>query len=675
MRTLCIYATHEYSFNLDFFIKHGIYEDPSIDYCIVLNDLQMKLVVPGVTVINRENKNLDFGAWGHVLFSDKFNYKNYDYFVLLNSTVRGPFLPTWQKDKNWLKLFTDRLDDEIKLVGTTIGWCHHPPHVQSMLLTLDKIGMELVINGGIFDFNKDYGHDEIIVQREVGISQLILNSGYNIACMLKALHGIDFRQNRDSTPHTFFWRSKYFGIDVHPFEVIFIKTTTLVGNCELSPTIHKITAWHDHPADINWKDFDWRLYVLSYEDLWLHGVRTESAAINHYQTHGYYESRLKHGTVTPGRFFTVELGTDLAKQLIGLVNAIIIGHYTNRTISIRNFYSKTIDINRLNVLIAGFGLMTQITLNGQFQRREKYEISSNDYMQLLYDLRSQKSHALDLRNTYSNIFETCPDTDIQEIYRKLLINLPFTRKIVQMSEIVQNSLELIDYGAVHLNHRDAIDSYLVAMKNTFNQNDQIFIKTCNLGEIQTLFPNIKASSNHEIIDYLIYRKCKAFIGSSDSDLSKILFYHCMNEKIPFIDCSGYLIDPLNDPYTILYAKVGHGKIGLNGQLGHSSYYQGVTTETVHIDETDLFTISAHAPSEVIIETKQEMNLRGYCSPTSVNTPVLTFICDDQTIGTTNNSGEKTASITLQPGKHALKVETSTIGWAHSVWLFKSPDLG
>jgi lipopolysaccharide biosynthesis protein len=64
----------------------------------------MKVDVPGVTVVNRQNNGHDFGAWSQILLEKGEDgiprYQKYDFFVLLNSTIRGPFFPVWQKDRN-----------------------------------------------------------------------------------------------------------------------------------------------------------------------------------------------------------------------------------------------------------------------------------------------------------------------------------------------------------------------------------------------------------------------------------------------------------------------------------------------------------------------------------------------------------------------------------------------
>jgi hypothetical protein len=124
------------------------------------------------------------------------------------------------------------------------------------------------------------------------------------------------------------------------------------------------------------------------------------------------------------------------------------------------------------------------------------------------------------------------------------------------------------------------------------------------------------------------------------------------------------------PFKVLSYQLDHGNLGVFNQLG----YVGICDENIvtHVitDENDVNTLSAHAPSKVVIETNKEFLLRGYCSLTSKIYPNITFKCDGDIIGTTNSSCVYTVWYTLLPGTHELVVETSDTAWAHSVWMFK-----
>lgn len=46
----------------------------------------------------------------------------YKYVLFINSSVRGPYLPSyWPQSVHWTRVFTDRINDKVKLVGPTIS--------------------------------------------------------------------------------------------------------------------------------------------------------------------------------------------------------------------------------------------------------------------------------------------------------------------------------------------------------------------------------------------------------------------------------------------------------------------------------------------------------------------------------------------------------------------------
>lgn len=265
MKTLVLYVFHEYNANVDFFLKHGgIIEHPDIDYLFIINHPTLTIATElpkNARVVNRDNIGYDFGAWSHGLFMESPPlYSQYDYFVLINSSVRGPFFPLWSQDRNWVTMFTRYINDDVKLVGTTINHvCAEPnkkiPHVQSMVMVSDRIGIDIGIRKGIFTINHvDLPKLQVVIQKEVAFSSYILDAGYNLACLLEAYRGYDFRVHKQrptdfSKCQWFVWddnpyRSKnYFGMDIHPYEVIFIKVSPWTSH--LLPIVNLYTQWEN----------------------------------------------------------------------------------------------------------------------------------------------------------------------------------------------------------------------------------------------------------------------------------------------------------------------------------------------------------------------------------------------------------------------------------------------
>lgn len=126
--------------------------NPLIDYVIIINGETKladfsELLLPNVWIVTRDNSCYDGGAIGQVL-EDHPTLWLYKYFVLINSSVRGPFLPHyWPSSLPWTAAFTQLINDRVKLVGTTIS-CELQVHVQSMLLATDQIGLKALREEG-----------------------------------------------------------------------------------------------------------------------------------------------------------------------------------------------------------------------------------------------------------------------------------------------------------------------------------------------------------------------------------------------------------------------------------------------------------------------------------------------------------------------------------------------
>lgn len=193
---LVIYAYHETvdsKKNLDFFLRHAVFDLADIDYIIVSQTSLLTVEIPkfsNVKLIKKDkNEGLDFGAWSVGLRGVEID--KYEKFIFLNDTVRGPFFPLFVKDdliRNWYRIFCRKLDERIKLVGVTVNnmtsFRMLSRHVQSMAFCTDSVGLRLLLAAGLFDYgtcvrlSKD---KEIFVEmREIYMSEIILKNKYEI---------------------------------------------------------------------------------------------------------------------------------------------------------------------------------------------------------------------------------------------------------------------------------------------------------------------------------------------------------------------------------------------------------------------------------------------------------------------------------------------------------------
>lgn len=114
-------------------------ENDGCDYAIVLQQGKglsqpdpLPALPPNARYLRHPNECYDIGTVGWVLESQlgRAGTKPYRYFVWLNSSVRGPFLPAYLRGRlHWTEPLLSKLSNEVKLVGAaqartggTNGW-------------------------------------------------------------------------------------------------------------------------------------------------------------------------------------------------------------------------------------------------------------------------------------------------------------------------------------------------------------------------------------------------------------------------------------------------------------------------------------------------------------------------------------------------------------------------
>lgn len=249
-KTLVIYQYYEasptYRQNLEYFLGHGYRGD--LEYVIVISG-GCTVELPTRSNIRYEfvpNSQFDYGAiafvLNHTVQHELHKYRN---FVFVNSSVGGPYLPSYW-NTSWVDPFLDLLVGDVKLVGATI--CIPRPggewsekfkarhggeapysHVQTMTYAMDRAALQFLLAKGFFKQNIGTDKGLAIVDYEILMSQLILRNGWNISCLLPEYQLIDYRQphsdmnptSGDGDPS---FSGGYFGRSPHPFETIFVKT-------------------------------------------------------------------------------------------------------------------------------------------------------------------------------------------------------------------------------------------------------------------------------------------------------------------------------------------------------------------------------------------------------------------------------------------------------------------
>jgi hypothetical protein len=244
----CIYAYYEknelYRNNFLYFLNNAILDE--IDYYLVING-DCTLPIPkrnNIHIIFRENLGYDFGAYSHVI--QNYINKEYDYYIFLNTSVRGPYL----KDSNikWYEPFLKLFNNNVKIVGTTINiynndilfdnynlkeiYKHPTPftHIQSMFFVMDNEYFNYLKNINFFDENKINNINNIeilIIYYEIGLSQHALQNNWNINCILNNYKNLDYINIKEDIYINPTFVSGFYSMDITPYDVIFFKNNRL----------------------------------------------------------------------------------------------------------------------------------------------------------------------------------------------------------------------------------------------------------------------------------------------------------------------------------------------------------------------------------------------------------------------------------------------------------------
>jgi hypothetical protein len=330
----------EYANNLRFFLKHGVAADDGCDYVVVIQTGDDSKLLdplpdapPNVRFEYHPNSCYDWGTFGWLLDTNRVDPTAYKYFIFMNSSVRGPFLPPHVKGKvRWQEAMVAKLSDKVKLVGPTISCEGSPkegnvdgewrtnPHVQSYVVATDQVGFAVMReDGNVFKCHKDMW--DTIYYSELGSSWSILEAGYGIDSFMMRYQGVDWldRKNWGCNSRVNPYGEYYYdGITLNPFEVMFVKTKeALLANQWTYATLaqkydHWIAAQESGTLDVStnlWTEkapqlkapkiaymrawgpscFDHEFYRTKSKDLL--NIRDPGQLWNHFVTLGQFEGR------------------------------------------------------------------------------------------------------------------------------------------------------------------------------------------------------------------------------------------------------------------------------------------------------------------------------------------------------------------------------------------------
>jgi hypothetical protein len=225
-----------------------------------------------VQIWKRPNTCYDLGAYAEVLKTNASALvKSHDKFVLINASLRGPFVPFWSQEcwsDAYLRLINTRNAinstdaDPAKLVGMTINCVDvRPRHIQSMILATDRVGIDILLgqsddNSGValvgsndtsIPKYSNIGIDacptsmDEAVNIEVSLTVLIQSHNYSVRAMMAEYWSKQDYEEDCTNGDVNAAEGAYEGGDLGVFETLFIKTRWGV---EADQT-ERLTQWYD----------------------------------------------------------------------------------------------------------------------------------------------------------------------------------------------------------------------------------------------------------------------------------------------------------------------------------------------------------------------------------------------------------------------------------------------
>ena len=182
------YETGQSIQNLNYFLDHTLLNiKNNVTYIFIINNYNCSLIdkikekQENIIIYKRKNENYDFGAWAEYI--NLININKYNYFIFLNDTVLGPFV----NNEIWYKKFTSKINDKVKLVGSSINfkpvlknYKNLIQHVKSYAWATDSIGLKILIKNDILFNIKFINKFDFIFKYEIGLSRCIIDNGYQI---------------------------------------------------------------------------------------------------------------------------------------------------------------------------------------------------------------------------------------------------------------------------------------------------------------------------------------------------------------------------------------------------------------------------------------------------------------------------------------------------------------
>ena len=245
----CYYETDKTKKNLEFFVKNGVFQSDKYTYIFIINNNICTATIPDHSNIYKkvraENEtDLQSYRWciDDLKKSNPNYFSTYTNIYFINSSCVGPFMPTIC-DKNWIE-HLNTVSTGYDLIGPIIEFpndakgykaigledTQNIPFIHTYMFGTSNKGFENV-SKTLADIDGK-SKDEIVNNTERKITSSILLSKLKIKPLLLRFKNVDVNDsvnwdaskwNTDVNLSCYEKPGNYFGIDVNPLEVIFVK--------------------------------------------------------------------------------------------------------------------------------------------------------------------------------------------------------------------------------------------------------------------------------------------------------------------------------------------------------------------------------------------------------------------------------------------------------------------
>jgi hypothetical protein len=217
-------------------IQYGIVVNGNCvsSYCLSPGNYVQPAARRNVREWRRDNVGYDFGAHSHVLNALSLLGERYEAYIFLNCGVVGPIVPVYMPNSwHWTDAFADKLRGQVGLVGTSIVCLPvtdlggYGPSVEGFAFALSYEALNVVLTKGS-SFQNHASKADAILDGEYALTDTVIQNGFSIDSLLKAYEKRDWLNKSGWNCNNFKHPSRegtYFGISIHPLEVIFHKVS------------------------------------------------------------------------------------------------------------------------------------------------------------------------------------------------------------------------------------------------------------------------------------------------------------------------------------------------------------------------------------------------------------------------------------------------------------------